>query len=231
VTAAPTANPKFKRTRIVLEDGDLVRPLLALGVSADGGLILDLSSSAPVTRYRYGVVDVPAGQGSFQAAIRKDQASWSDSVPPKLHYHRSGLISLSATRKLERQAIQATPIGKVGPGHKHCFSFIARHPFAWKKVTPRKSDLRFATSQAPTTVTVAGFIGHLCVCGVRPSAFRRVLNASQYTPVRVVPACPGRRLVDTTPLAGAWSLGWKSCGSVPAPRKIALTWGDYQPRE
>jgi hypothetical protein len=161
VTAAPTANLKFKRTRIVLEDEDLVRPLLGLGASADGGLILDLSSSTPATRYRYGVVDLPAGQGSFQAAIRKDEASWSDSVPPKLHYHRSGLISLSATRKLERQGIQATPIGAVGPGHKHCFSFVARYPFAWKRVAPRPTDLRFATSQPPTTITVAGFIGPL----------------------------------------------------------------------
>jgi hypothetical protein len=81
-------------------------------------------------------------------------------VAPKLHYHRSGLISLDATERLDRQGIQATPIGEIGrDGHKHTFSFHARHPFAWQKVAPRKTDLVFVPSQPPTTITIAGHLG------------------------------------------------------------------------
>lgn len=150
---------KFKRTRIVLQDDQFVRPMLALAISADGGLMLDLSSCLPTQHYRYGVVDVPAGEGSWSAPVREKEASWSVDVPPKLHYHRSGYISLNATGRLDRQGIQATPIAEIQPSHKHCFSFVARHPFAWKRVAPRKNDLVFAPSQPPTTITIAGFIG------------------------------------------------------------------------
>jgi hypothetical protein len=149
----------FKRTRIVLEAGDLVRPLLALTVSSDGGLIIDLSGSAPTSSYRYGVLDVPAGEGSWTAPIREHEASWSVSVAPKLHYHRSGFISLNATRHLKRHGIRATPPGEIGPNHKHCFSFVARHPLEWTATQRRKNDLVFALSRLPTTITIAGFVG------------------------------------------------------------------------
>jgi hypothetical protein len=151
---------KFKRTRIVLQDGEFVQPMLAIGISSDGGLILDLSNAAPTHHYRYGVVDVPAGEGSWAAPVREDEASWSVSVAPKLHYHRSGLISLNATERLERQGIHATPIGEIGRDqHKHVFSFVARHPSNWQKVSRRKTDLAFVPSQPPTTITIAGHIG------------------------------------------------------------------------
>lgn len=150
----------FRRTRIVLQDGELARPMLALGISSDGGLILDLSNCAPTQHYRYGVVDVPAGEGSFDAPVLEGQASWSVGVAPKLHYHRSGLISLNATGQLRRQGIQATPIGKIGrDAHKHAFSFIARHPRLWKEIPLRKTDLAFVPAQWPTTITIAGHIG------------------------------------------------------------------------
>lgn len=154
------ANAAFKRTRIVLAEGDVVHPMLALSVSKDGGLMLDLCRYAPFEHYRYGVVDVPAGDGSLEAQIRKEQASWAlGTVAPKLHYHRSGLISLNATERLERQGVQGTPFGEIGPGHRHAFSFTARHPFAWSPVESRASDLVFTPSRAPETITIAGHTG------------------------------------------------------------------------
>jgi hypothetical protein len=154
-------NITFKRTRVVLTDaGGAVHPMLALSASKDGGLMLDLCKYAPFEHYRYGVVDVPSGEGSFEAKIRRDEASWAvGSVAPKLHYHRSGFISLNATERLERQGIQGTPIGAIGPGHRHAFSFIARHPFAWAPVPARKTDLVFTASRAPETITIAGHVG------------------------------------------------------------------------
>lgn len=156
----PLQATKFKRTRIVLGDGPLVRPLLALSVSSDGGLILDLSRYAPAKHYRYGVVDVPAGEGSFRAEIRREQSSWSvGTVAPKLHYHRSGFISLNATEHLQRQGTQGTPFSRLGPGHSHVFSFAARHPFTWAPVERRASDLVFTSSRRPETITIAGHVG------------------------------------------------------------------------
>lgn len=154
----PATSP-FKRTRIVLQDGDVVRPMLALSVSKEGGLMLDLSRYAPTEHYRYGVLDVPAGTGSWQAPIREDEATWSTNLAPKLHYHRSGFISLNATERLDRQSIDATPIGEIGPAHKHCFTFVARHPTRWSAVPARTTDLLFVPSQWPDTITIAGFIG------------------------------------------------------------------------
>lgn len=123
--------------------------------------MIDLSSYAPVEHYRYGVLDVPAGGGSWEAPIREDESSWSVRIAPKLHYHRSGFMSLNATSQLARQAIQAIPPRELGPGHEPCFSFVARHPFAWQLDKRRPSDLVFEPSQAPTTITIAGHIGPL----------------------------------------------------------------------
>jgi hypothetical protein len=133
--------------------------MLALSVSGDGGLMLDVSRYAPTQYYRYGVLDVPAGEGQWDAPIRDDESSWSVSLAPKLHYHRSGFISLNATEHLDRQSIIGTPIADIGPEHKHCFSFIARHPKLWKAVPPRKSDLVFVPSRWPDTITIAGYVG------------------------------------------------------------------------
>lgn len=66
---------------------------------------------------------------------------------------------MNATEHLDRRGLQATRIDEIGPEHKHCFSFIARHPHAWQLVPPRKSDLVFRPSQTPETITVAGFVG------------------------------------------------------------------------
>jgi hypothetical protein len=149
----------FKRSRIAVSVGGELYPLVALSVNADGGLIVDLAGCAPVEHFRYGVLDVPPGTDPAQAPLRQDESSWSVRVAPKLHYHRSGLIGLSSTRRLKRHGIQATPPCEIGPNHKHCFSFVARHPTAWAPGHHRKTDLVFEAAASPTTITIAGFIG------------------------------------------------------------------------
>jgi hypothetical protein len=72
----------FKRARVGLSVDEALYPLLALSVSSEGGLIIDLAGCAPLEQFRYGVLDVPAGEGSWQAPIREDEASWSVSVAP-----------------------------------------------------------------------------------------------------------------------------------------------------
>ncbi len=153
------ARKDFKRTRVTLSVDGALYPLLALSVSSDGGLMIDLAGCTPVQHFRYGVLDVPPGGDAGQAPLRQDEASRSVRVAPKLHYHRSGFMSLNATERLKRQGIQATPPGDIAPNHKHCFSFVARHPTAWERGERRKTDLVFEAASPPTTITVAGFIG------------------------------------------------------------------------
>lgn len=133
--------------------------MLALAVSSDGGLMIDLGRSAPTEHYRYGVVDVPAGVGSWTAPIREDDSSWSVKLAPKLHYHRSGFISLNATAHLDRHGIRATPLADIGPNHKHCFSLVARHPRMWQAGVRRPSDIVLEPSRPLTTITIAGHVG------------------------------------------------------------------------
>ncbi len=73
-------NITFKRTRIVLADGDAVYPMLALAVSRDGGLMLDLSKYAPFEYYRYGVVDIPLGEGHIGKSAQTGENFFAESV-------------------------------------------------------------------------------------------------------------------------------------------------------
>jgi hypothetical protein len=53
---------RFRRTRVVIADGELVKPLLGFEVTSEGGLMAFLARGAPVSTFRYGVLDVPAGR-------------------------------------------------------------------------------------------------------------------------------------------------------------------------
>jgi hypothetical protein len=57
----------FERTRVTLALDGAIYPLLALSVSSDGGLMIDLAGCAPVEHFRYGVLDVPPGGDAAQA--------------------------------------------------------------------------------------------------------------------------------------------------------------------
>lgn len=151
----------FRRARVVLcEGGGFVRPLLGISFSADGGLMLDVSR-APVGTFRYGVLDVPAGEGSLEAPVRPVEAAWAERVAPKLHYHSSGLLSLNATGHLARHGVVATPVSAVGLAHRHCFSLNARNPTQWPETAIRRTDLVFCTTPMPETITLAGFVGEI----------------------------------------------------------------------
>ena len=150
----------MKRTRIVLEDGDSVRALLAVHADHEGGLMIDLCAGAPVDYYRYGVVDLPAGEGPVVGSRARDETTWTISdVAPKLHYHRSGYLSLNATGTLPRQGIQITKPLDIEETHRHVFSLVMRHPFSWPAAYTTECRSRLPGVEDPTTLTLAGFVG------------------------------------------------------------------------
>lgn len=147
---------------MVIADGVQVKPLLGFSVTREGGLMAFLAPGPPIRTFRYGVLDMPAGEGSVDATLRRDEASTSTEVAPKLHLHRSGWLSLDSTERLERRAIHTQPLDEHGEGHLHRFSFIARHPHRWSSVDKRESDIVLTVNGPPaTTVTVLGHIGPL----------------------------------------------------------------------
>lgn len=151
---------RFRRTRVVIADGDHVKPLLGFEVTREGGLMAFLARGAPLTTFRYGVLDLPAGDGSVEATLRQDESSTATVIAPKLHLHRSGLLSLNSTERLERRGIQTQPLHEHGDGHVHRFSFIARHPHLWASADKRPSDIILTVNGPPaTTITILGHIG------------------------------------------------------------------------
>jgi hypothetical protein len=150
---------RFPRTRLVLEAPGGVRPLLAFGISGDGGLIVDLSKHSPLRRFRYGVVDIPPGEGELAARVRAPEAGWAYDIAPKLHYHRSGWLTINATGRDERQGVQAPALADLD--HVHVMTFICRHPHLWGITGKRASDMVFRPEQQIETLTVACWIGGL----------------------------------------------------------------------
>lgn len=150
---------KFLRTRLVLEADVGVRPLLGFGISRDGGLMVDLSKHAPVARFRYGVVDVPAGAGELTATLREPESGWAYQTPPKIHYHRSGWLGVSATGRHGQWSVKAPPIEELG--HVHVLTFTARHPHLWSTTSQRSSDMIFAPVGQLETISIACWIGGL----------------------------------------------------------------------
>ena len=122
--------------------------------------MVDLCGGVPPGSYRYGVADMPPEIQRWEAVLRDDERSWSRSaVAPKLHYHRSGYLSLNATEQLDRQGIQAPSPFEFAERHRHLFTFTARHPYRWAKLDPRANDLRLRVNGRLETFTLAGHIG------------------------------------------------------------------------
>jgi hypothetical protein len=66
----------------------------------------------------------------WEAVLRDDERSWSRAgAAPKLHYRRSGYLSLNATEQLDRQGIQAPSPFEFEVRHRLLFTFTARHPY------------------------------------------------------------------------------------------------------
>jgi hypothetical protein len=147
------------RIRFGLETQEGFRPLLGISVSNDGGLMLDLSGYAPLDLFRYGVVDIPTEAGPHTVPARQGASDWGEGVTPKVHYHRSGELSVNATGRLERFKLRGTPLKDIR-NHRHTFIFMARVPLSWAVDDRRSSDAAFRVEGVLDTLTVNGYIGN-----------------------------------------------------------------------
>jgi hypothetical protein len=155
---------RIRRTRLVLDhDGDR-RPLLAFTASSGktGGLILDLSGRAPALTWKYGSFEGPEGGGSSTLTLREATKVVvpDDQNPPKLHYHRTGYVSIDQTGNLPKRSIDAEPLVELH--HAHCFTALFRRPFRWNTDDPRSSDSVFRVhGEPPRSLKVVGYVGQL----------------------------------------------------------------------
>lgn len=152
--------PSRKRIRLGLELDGLFRPLLGIVVSHDGGLVLDLSRYAPIGLFRYGVVDIPTESGSYTVPPRECESDWARGITPKMHYHRSGELSVNATGRLPRFKVQGTPLERIRD-HQHTFIFMVKEPQAWAASPRRPADAMFRVEGVLETMRVNGFIGDI----------------------------------------------------------------------
>lgn len=121
--------------------------------------MVDLSKHTPLDLFRYGVVDVPAGEGELTATVRESESGWANETPPKIHYHRSGWLGVNATGQHERWSVKAPPIRDLE--HVHVLTFTARHPQFWSTAVKRPSDMVFAPMARLETLSIACWIGRL----------------------------------------------------------------------
>ena len=129
-----TAQPK-KTFRIGVTRGEVFRPIATIGISRDAGVFI---VPAPLKNqgWRYGVARLPA-----EATISDSQEHVTIQERPKLHYHRSGIasITLSGTQ-LDRRKLQLAPVEKVSRGQ--ILSVVAIRPWMLSPAAARrKGDL------------------------------------------------------------------------------------------
>lgn len=91
---------------------------------------------------------------------RPPESGWSESVAPKIHYHRSGVIGVNATGRGERYAVSGTPLGET-TAHAQWFIYMARGLSQWATDAQRRWDLVLQPDGALYSVAVAGYCGPL----------------------------------------------------------------------
>jgi hypothetical protein len=145
--------PRVRRLRVNLglhETSDC-KPLLNIQASADGGLIVYPGRYIVSDRWLYGLLTLPGGSQA-ETVVELSQA-------PKLHYHRSGMVSIDATGTAPRRLIRCTPIESMRGAQSFCYvvhrpELVASGPFLG-----RPGDaICFAHGEWPDTFIVYGFL-------------------------------------------------------------------------
>lgn len=168
------ANPKVRPFRIgLMRNGSVgYRPIATLGVSRDGGIWI---SPAPVRKFgwNYGV-------------IHPDRADLHDIVHsmerPKLHYHRSGIVSATLTgADIERRRLAMRSVPDLV--RAQALSIVSHR--TWEltldQTGPRKGDLAIVEDRWPTSVGVA-----LSVIFYEPGNQLRISAVGQLSSVGLV---------------------------------------------
>lgn len=151
--------PRVAWTRIgvMLHETSEFRPLLGLGASRDGGIILSPGTYIPNSTWEYGLSEVPGGNAiGLPGRIRRDTVLTSMEAP-KLHYHRSGWVSVDLTGKTEKRSVRCLPLKRLRGNQ--CFGYSVTNVHLVPMADPRPGDTFFvAHGNWPEDLAVYGFL-------------------------------------------------------------------------
>lgn len=117
--------------RIGCRRGSQYRPIASVGLSKDGGIMV-----APVAVKSYGW-----SYGTSRTATASAPSDWITSPErPKLHYHSSGIASVTLTgHEIERKRLRLPPIQSISYGQ--VISIVAIRPWELQIGESRRGDV------------------------------------------------------------------------------------------
>lgn len=153
------AIPRVRWMRVVYGQGTSGRPLFGFGAASDGGILVDVGAYAPPAQWEYGKALVPGGLLAGTPGIGVRDTFVAASGAPKLHYHRSGFVSLDQTGNLPRQSMNAVPLSDLREGQ--IFSVTIHRPDLYATKVPKLGDFFFTCGRPdPVRVTIIGVVGN-----------------------------------------------------------------------
>lgn len=132
------------------------KPMLRIGAAADGGLLVFFGDSLGPRVFKYGRLSWPNDSGlgiTYTRVVHEGDQSL------KLHYHRSGLVSISATGRHDSVRVTHAPL------HQLCgaqlFTAVVSRPDLIASCRPKVGGHVFISYEPwPATVAIAGFLFH-----------------------------------------------------------------------
>jgi hypothetical protein len=133
---------KAFRIGLARESGFTYKPIATVGITKDGGIFV---APAQVRDFgwKYGIMR-PSGPVEGDTVTTRDR--------PKLHYHRSGIASVTLTgADLERRSLLLTPLPTISAAQ--VLSVVAIRPWELESAKhPRKGDVFTRVRKWPTSV-------------------------------------------------------------------------------
>lgn len=141
---------------VMLDGNSLMRPLLGVTASKDGGIII-WPKTNPGQTWRYGTLDVPSGKFAGITWTAPGAADLTSQKPPKIHYHRSGSVSANLTGVAERRSFKGLPMRLLNGGQ--FFTATFESPERMPTYRAKKDDVFVVVHDDwPVAVHVQGFL-------------------------------------------------------------------------
>jgi hypothetical protein len=177
--------PLKKPFRIGLMRGTAYKPIATIGIARDAGIFV-APAAVGEQGWNYGV----ARKG--EAALIEPMDHVSTPARPKLHYHRSGVASVTLTGvELERRTLRLPPVETVARGQ--ILSIVAIRPWtlATAPASSRKGDLILLEPKWPQEVAIGLSLLHYDDTVPHPPG-----DMAEFGPVGLLPGDDSRFRVD-----------------------------------
>lgn len=153
--AVPKKIP-WTRVGVMHDDHSEFKQILGIGASKDGGIMISPVGLAGSTNWSYGRARVPTGAQIGMSGRPMSATVRRSDGPPKLHYHRSGWLSVNLTGKAERVSLKALPTRFLSGAQ--FFTFVLTRPDLLPTTKARQGSLIGVIHDAwPAAVVCNGF--------------------------------------------------------------------------